>query len=254
MAIKGILLDLDGTVYLGRNEVPGAARFINDAKQRGIACMFVTNRSNRTPAEVAGHICEYGIDCNEQDVLTSSQATALYLKEGSYYHIGEKGLTLALDEQGLVYDDVAPDHVIVSYDREFCYDKLKKACQLIHAGSNFIATNPDKALTFEGGIIPGTGAIVQAVATGCNQEPICIGKPERLIFDLAVERLGLDRGDVIAVGDNMLTDIPAGCNAGIRTVLLLTGVSTRKDAAVSPVEPTWIVENYEKLSQLLNTL
>jgi len=253
MAIKGILLDLDGTVYFGRDEVPGAAAFINGAKKNGIACMFVTNRSNRAPAEVAEHLREYGIECTDDDVLTSSQATALHLRSGSYYHIGEEPLARALDEQGMVFDDVAPDYVIVSYDRDFNYDKLKKACLLIHAGAKFIATNPDKALKFEGGIIPGTGAIVAAVETGCAREPICIGKPERLIFDLAIDRLGLDRGDVIAVGDNMLTDIPAGSNAGIRTALILSGVSTRADAAASPVEPTWIVESYEELTELVNS-
>jgi len=251
MDIQGVLLDLDGTVYYGTQEIPGASDFVRAAHDRGVRTMFVTNRSNRTPAEVVRHLEDYGIPCTEDEVLTSSQATAQYLKSGSFYHIGEYGLELALTEQGLIYDEEAPDYVIVSYDREFNYNKLQTACRLIGNGSRFIATNPDSALKLKHGLAPGTGAIVAAVQAGTNTQPLIVGKPERLIFDLAVERIGVERGRVVAVGDSLHTDIPAGQAAGIRSALILTGVSSREDIAAAPVEPTWVVENYAELTALV---
>jgi len=251
MAIRGILLDLDGTVYRGEEEVPGASEFINGLKSQGIRHLFVTNRANRTPAEVCDHLRGYGIACEESDVLTSGQAAALYMKEGTYYHIGEKGLEAALAERGLAFDDVSPDFVVVSFDRDFTYAKLETACRLIEKGARFIATNPDRALKVPGGILPGTGAIVAAVAAGSDAEPVYIGKPERLILDIALERLGMHKDEVITVGDNIFTDIPAGSKAGLRTALILTGVSTREDLDAAIVEPTWVVAGYEELDAIV---
>ena len=247
MAVKGILFDLDGTVYLGEKEVPGAAAFINGLKPHGIRALFVTNRSNRSDAKVCEHLQSYGIECEEQDIISTAEATALHLDKGSYYAIGEDNLLDTLNKHGFTYDDRSPDYVIVSFDREFNYEKLKIAVELIYAGAKFISTNPDHALKMYDKILPGTGAIVAAVATGSSVSPVTIGKPERVIFDIAIERMGIERSEVIAVGDNLLTDIPAGAAAGIRTALILTGMSSRGDVADSAVEPTWIVEGYEEL-------
>jgi 4-nitrophenyl phosphatase len=245
--IRGVILDLDGTVYRGAEEVPGAARFVAQHRARGGRCLFVTNRANRTPDVVAAHLREYGIDCGPGDILTSAQATALYLKHGTYYPIGEDGLIQALDEQGLTRDDRAPDYVVVSFDRGFTYAKLRTACSLIAAGARFVATNPDRALRTETGISPGTGAIVAAVEAGSGVRPLMIGKPERRIMDLALERMGLRREEAVCVGDNLDTDIRAGHHAGIRSVLILTGVSRRDDIARAAHTPTWVVESYAEL-------
>ena len=251
MAIKGILFDLDGTVYLGEKEVPGAADCINGLKPHGIRPMFVTNRANRSEAEVCAHLRSYGIECEESDVITTAYATALHLIKGSYYAIGEKNLFDTLNRHGFVYEENAPDYVIVSFDREFDYNKLTIAAGLIYAGAKFISTNPDRALKIYDSMLPGTGAIVAAVEAGSGIAPITIGKPERIIFDIAIERMNIARSEVIAVGDNLLTDIPAGAAAGIRTALILTGMSKREDVANSPVEPTWIVENFQELMEIL---
>ena len=247
MAIKGILFDLDGTVYLGEKEVPGAAKFINDLKPNGIRALYVTNRSNRSADVVCDHLRGYGIECEEDDIISTADAAALYLKPGSYYAIGEENLFDTLNRHGFTYDDKAPDYVIVSFDREFNYDKLKTAVGFIYKGAKFVSTNPDHALKMYDDILPGTGAIVAAVEVGSGIKPITVGKPERIIFDIAIERIGVNRSEVIAVGDNLLTDIPAGAAAGIRTALILTGMSKREDVATSPVEPTWIVDGYEEL-------
>ena len=145
----------------------------------------------------------------------------------------------------------SPDYVVVSFDRYFTYEKLEKACRFIDQGAKYSATNPDKGLRTEEGIVPGTGAIVAAVTASCGGEPVFIGKPERLIVDIELERLGMAADDVIMVGDNISTDIVAGQKAGVRTVLMLTGISTRKDLENSPIQPTWVVENYEQLSRIV---
>jgi 4-nitrophenyl phosphatase len=250
MDIKGILFDLDGTVYLGEREVAGASEFINGLKSRGVRPMFVTNRSNRDESTVCKHLRGYGIECAEDDIISTAYATALHLKKGSYYAIGEKNLFDTLDRNGFIYDETSPDYVIVSFDRDFDYKKLSMAVRLIYSGSKFVATNPDCALKMYDTILPGTGAITAAVEAGAGVAPLIVGKPERVIFDIAIERMGIDRAEVIAVGDNLLTDIPAGAAAGIRTALILTGMSSRSDVAASAVEPTWIVEDYNELQQV----
>ena len=249
--IKALILDLDGTVYSGNREVPGAGAFIGRMKKRGIRSFFVTNRSNRPPEEVCAQLREYGVPCAPEDVLTSGEATAIHLGSGSVYCVGEEGLRRALENQGLSITENDPDYVVVSFDRDFSYDKLFRACNLIDGGARFIATNPDCRLTTDEGLQPGTGAIVAAVEAGSGVEPVVVGKPERLIFDIALERLGFEKDEVIAVGDNVDTDIPAGVRAGIRTVLLLTGISSRADADAATEKPMWIAENYGQLETII---
>ena len=250
--IRGVLFDLDGTVYLGEQEVPGAAGFVARARDAGMACLFVTNRASRTPETVCAQLQGHGIDCNKDDVLTSAQATASYLEPGSsVYGIGESGLHAAFKEAGLTTTEDGPDYVVVSFDRQFTYAKLKTACRLIGDGATFVATNPDKGMKTEEGLVPGTGALVAAVAAACGQAPIVIGKPEGWIIEMALDRLNLPAADVILVGDNLETDMPAGAKAGVRTVLILTGISSRADIADAAAAPTWVVANYEELNRLV---
>ena len=253
MNVKGVILDLDGTVYFGNREVAGAGDFVRRCRAQGMACLFVTNRTNRLPETVCEHLDRYGIACTPKDVLTASQATAEFLERGSAYMIGEEGLRVALEDAGftLVDDGGQPDYVIVGFDRFFTYEKLSRACQYIHGGARFIATNPDKGLKIEDRISPGTGATLAAAAAGSGQEPAYVGKPERHIMDMALRHLGLEAGQVVAVGDNLDTDIPAGLAAGIRSALILTGISTRDDLATAACRPTWVVETYEELAAVL---
>lgn len=249
--IKGILLDLDGTVYRGKEAVPGVTSFISRLITGGVRYLFVTNRSNRTPKTVCTQLRQYGIPCEIDNVLTSAQATASYLKKGTVFYIGEEGLAEALQEKRLTIMEEDPDWVVVGFDRAISYEKIEKASRLIRAGAAFIATNPDKVVNTEDGLAPGNGAIVAAIAAASGIEPIFIGKPMRTIIDKALERLGLAQHEVILVGDNLETDIKAGQNAGLRTVLILTGVSSGKDAEKSVVKPTWIVKDYEELIELV---
>jgi 4-nitrophenyl phosphatase len=251
MAFRGIILDLDGTVYTGSKEVPGAAAFVRACRASGIRCLFVTNRTNRLPDAIAGHLSGYGIDCSVCDVLTASEATAAILPPGRAYVIGEEGLVIPLRAAGFTLTDQDPDYVIVGFDREFSYDKLKTACHWIGRGARFIATNPDRALRMEDRLYPGTGALVAAVEAGTNIRPLVIGKPERPIMDMALRRLGLPAGEVLAVGDNLATDIPSAAAAGISSVLMLTGVSRADDVASSPVAPTWVCATFAELETVV---
>jgi 4-nitrophenyl phosphatase len=249
--IQGIIFDLDGTIYRGSQAVPGAAAFVSRAVERGIKVLFVTNRSNRTPETVCTQLQSYGISCTTDNILTSAQATARHLQSGSVFFIGEEGLEQAFLQAGLTLDHQRPDYVVVGFDRAINYAKIEKATRLIRAGARFIATNPDKAVNADGGISPGNGAIVAAIAAATGQTPFVVGKPERAIIDIALERMGLSPEHVILVGDNLETDIRAGINAQIRSILILTGVSTRTDAVKSPVKPHRIVEDYADLANLV---
>jgi len=251
MTFRGIILDLDGTVYRGAEAVPGAAGFIRAMHARGIAVRFVTNRANRPAAEVYGQLRGMGLACEPGDVMTSADATAAYLKPGRVYVVGETGILDALARRGFVLDESDPEYVIVSYDRSFDFNKLTLATRLIGQGAQFVATNPDRALRVEGGIAPGTGSLVAAVEAATGVAPLVIGKPQRRIFDMVLQDMGLDAASVIAVGDNLDTDIPAGAAAGMPTALILTGISTRADLAGARVAPTWTVESYDELLAIL---
>jgi 4-nitrophenyl phosphatase len=249
--IRAVILDLDGTVYLGKDVVPGAPEFVAFLRATGVRPLFVTNRANRPPEEVCDHLTELGMPCGLEDVLTTAQATAQHLAPGRTFAIGEEGLRRALLDAGFALADERVDYVIVSYDRGFDYGKLERACRLIHEGARLVATNMDRGLKTDRGLLPGTGAIVAAVAAGSGATPLVIGKPEPLLVTLALKRLGVTAAEAILVGDNVETDMPAGARAGVRTVLILTGVCRREDAAHAPTPPTWIADSFADVERIV---
>lgn len=248
---KAIFFDLDGTVYAGESEIPGASALIGQCLSRGIRCMYLTNRSNRTPETIFGQLRQYGIPCEVADIITTALASAEYIGSGSAYVIGEEGLEIALREKGIAITDKAPKHTIVSFDRSFTYEKLAKACDLICKGSIFIATNTDSKLKLKDTYLPGTGAIVAAVQAGTGVDPIVLGKPERMLADMALAKCGCSADEALIVGDNILTDIGTGVHAGIETVLMLTGVSSEADIPAAGITPTYVAKDYDALSRIL---
>lgn len=250
MGISSLFIDLDGTLYHGSVEVPGASAFVRDMRAAGIRSLFVTNRSNRCPEEICEQLQGYGIDCGPDDVVTSAQATARYLKPGRVYVIGEAGLESALRDQGFTLCDDQVDYVIVGWDRGFTYDKLHKACSLIGQGAQFVGTNPDKGIKLEDGYRPGTGALLAAVSVACgNLAPMVIGKPEPHLFEMALAQTGLAPAEVLAIGDNLETDIRAAIACGLQNALILTGVTRREELATSSVKPDMVVDNYDELRE-----
>lgn len=253
MTIKALLFDLDGTVYRGTEAVPGAADFISALD---LPYLFVTNRGNRTPEAVAEQLRDMGIKCGTENVLTSSQAVAQYLGAGlRVFCVGEEGLKVALRKQGAVIvgpDEATPDAVVVSFDRDFDYDKLTSALRYIKAGARFVATNDDQVITTESGLVPEAGPLVAAVETATGQVPEIVGKPHAPIMETALAHLGIAPQDAVIIGDNLLTDILAGHNAGMPSALILTGVSTAMEAVKCKVPPTWVVQDYKELKATLN--
>ena len=254
MTIAAVTLDLDGTVYMDDKAIEGAADFVALLRARKIPHLFVTNRANRLPETITESLRDMGIPCEVEEILTSSQATASNLEPGRAYIIGEEGLEYALREKGFQLVDEDVDYVIVSFDRQFHYSKLKTACRLIHEGAQFIATNPDQGLATPDGIYPGTGSIVAAVQAGSRTEPEIIGKPEPLILLTAAAIMGVSPSDVLAIGDNIDTDIPSGASAGMHTVLMLTGISNREDVDRALVKPDHIASDYAEMTRILEEL
>jgi 4-nitrophenyl phosphatase len=245
---KGYLLDLDGTIYRGNEVIPEAVHFIRELREREIPFLYVTNNSSATPQRVAEKLRAMGIPAIPEEVFTSSMATAAYLKErepqGAHvYVIGEQGLHAALTEAGCIVTEKRAAYVVVGIDRSFTYEKLASATRAIREGAVFLATNRDPALPTEHGLMPGNGSLVAAVAAAAGVEPIVIGKPETMMIRYACKQLGISAEETLIVGDNLLTDIAAGVNSGMDSLLVLTGFSSAEDVAKSPWQPTYIATN-----------
>ncbi len=249
--IKGVIFDLDGTVYIGETPVPGAVELIDRIRSNNIRILYVTNRANKTTAEIAGRLNDIGVPAKPSEVLTSSQAAAEYLEPGGFYYIGQEGLRKPLVDAGFTYSETSPEYVFVGLDPELTYDKLVKACRFIRNGSCFVATNMDPFAISEEGISPGNGSIVESLRIATEKDPLVIGKPEKPIMDIALRRLDIDPEELIIVGDNIVTDIQAGKNSGIRSVLILTGVSKVSD--VGDIVPDVVVDTFVDLSKLIFT-
>jgi 4-nitrophenyl phosphatase len=235
---QGFIVDLDGTLYRGQTQLPGAAAFVEAIRASSSSLLFMTNNSTRVASEVALHLNEMGIPASVEDVLTTSQSAVRYLNEDGrgkrVYAIGEQGLTGPLLEAGyeLVNGASGADYVVQGLDRSFNYEKLTIALELILEGAVFVQTNPDVRLPMDNGFLPGAGAIGVAISTATDIKPVVIGKPSTIMMGHALEQLGLPASSVWMVGDNMRTDMAAGKAAGCKTALLFTGVTTKQNLSM----------------------
>ncbi|WP_021877455.1 MULTISPECIES: HAD-IIA family hydrolase [Paenibacillus] len=228
--IGGLLLDLDGTIYRGEQAVDGAGSLVRALRDGGVPYKYVTNNSSSSPEAVAKRLREMGVDAEADEVCTSSQAAARYAAErfpgGRVFLIGEEGLAAELEQAGLMLVDRDADLVVQGIDRAFSYAKASEAVRELLAGAEFILTNPDLLLPSHGGLFPGAGSIGAMLAAASGVKPVVIGKPEKILMDYSLERLGLTAGEAFVVGDNLATDIAAGKNSGCGTILVLTGLTT----------------------------
>lgn len=247
---KGYLIDLDGTMYRGSEQIVEASDFIKRLNEKDIPYLFVTNNSSRTPAQVAAKLRDFNIPANEQQVFTTSQATANYIYEknnaATVYMIGEEGLRTALREKGFKESGAAADYVVMGIDRDITYEKLSVACLAVRNGATFVSTNGDIAIPTERGLVPGNGSLTSVVAVSTQTTPIFIGKPESIIMEQALKVLGTERAETLMVGDNYDTDILAGINAGLDTLLVHTGVTTTEHLRSYDVQPTYTVNTLDK--------
>ncbi|OCA87606.1 HAD family hydrolase [Bacillus sp. FJAT-27225] len=247
---KGYLIDLDGTMYKGSERIEAASGFIQRLQAKGIPYLFVTNNSTRTPAQVAEKLRSFDIPAEEQQVFTTSQATANYIynqkPDASVYVIGEEGLLTAFEEKGISFAGENADYVVSGLDREITYEKLAVGCLAVRNGATFISTNGDIAIPTERGMMPGNGSLTSVIAVSTQTKPIFIGKPEPIIMEQALKVLGTAKEDTLMVGDYYDTDIMAGINAGMDTLLVHTGVTTREMAQGYETKPTYAIDSLDE--------
>ncbi|MBC6389353.1 TIGR01457 family HAD-type hydrolase [Lactobacillus kunkeei] len=251
---KGYFIDLDGTIYAGSKRIPAAKRFIERLQSNGIDFLFVTNNTTKMPEDVVKNLGDnHDIHVSVDNVYTAGLATADYVKKDAEsnqfdktaYVVGEKGLITALQNNGFEITDNNPSYVIVGLDSSVTYDKLSKAVLLVRDGAKFIGTNPDSNIPTEKGMQPGAGSLVKLVEYATQQKPVLIGKPESIIMQNALDKIGLSKSDVVMVGDNYMTDISAGINFGMDTLIVYTGLSTKEQVAQKEVQPTHQIDSLD---------
>ncbi|MBI2844677.1 MAG: phosphoglycolate/pyridoxal phosphate family phosphatase [Armatimonadetes bacterium] len=255
------VFDLDGVIYRGMELLPHASESVQELRRRGRKIFFLTNNSTLSREIYQAKLSSMGIPADADDIMTSAYATALYLSESgaagrSVYVVGEDGLISELESVGMrVVRDCATDcvdYVVVGLERGFNYEKLTKAQQAIIHGARFVATNCDATFPLEAGrVAPGSGSIVSAVKTASGVQPFIVGKPETYPIRKLLEKSGSAPEESVIVGDRIETDVLIGKRLGMRTVLVLTGISTKEDAAAAPAEsaPDRVIAD---LSELLD--
>lgn len=247
---QGYLIDLDGTCIRGNQLIDGALDFIFRLENKGIPYLYLTNNSTRTPEQVAEKLRGFGFPAHPDQVYSSALATAEYLveheKNASVYVIGEEGLIQAIRSVGLKLTDQQPDVVVVGLDRQFSYEKMKIACLAIQQGAKFIGTNKDRSLPTEKGNLPGSGSLSTAIAAATGVTPLYIGKPESIIMRYALNKLKVPADKVLVVGDNLETDILAGIQANMDSLLVFTGITTPQMLRKSKIQPTYAIHNLKE--------
>jgi 4-nitrophenyl phosphatase len=236
---RGVVFDLDGCLVKGPQVIPGAAEAVSRLRGRSVAVRYFTNDSSKTPSDMARRLTGHGIDAQPGEVLTSAVVAARYAARehpgGRVLAVGGSALRESLEEAGLqLVDDAAAEVVIVGRDVEFSYNKLEIACRAIWGGAAFIATNQDRRVPVANGFVPGTGAIVSAIAWATNRRPKVMGKPSVLAGRAAIESLNLDSAEVVVVGDSLDQDVRMGKAVGATAVLVLSGASSLEDVARTP--------------------
>jgi 4-nitrophenyl phosphatase len=247
---RGYLIDLDGTMYKGSERIEAASDFVKRLGEKNTPYLFVTNNSSRTPAQVAEKLRGFDIPAKEEQVYTTSQATANYIydrkKDASIYLIGEEGIRTALEKKGFQFAREDADFVVVGIDRELTYERLAIACLAVRNGAVFLSTNADVALPTERGFMPGNGSITAVISVSTQTKPIFIGKPESIIMEQALKVLGTSKEETLMVGDYYDTDIVAGMNAGLDTLLVHTGVTTKEMLSSYDRKPTYSIDSLDQ--------
>lgn len=256
MKYKGYLIDLDGTMYKGTEKIEEAGQFVQKLNELNIPYLFVTNNSSRTPKQVAKKLVSFDIPATEEQVFTTSMATANYIaeqkKDASVYVIGEEGIKQAIEEKGLMFGQEDADFVVVGIDRDITYEKFAVGAIAIRQGAQFVSTNGDIAIPTERGLLPGNGSLTSVLTVTTTVQPTFIGKPESIIMEQAMRVLGTDLSETLMVGDNYDTDIMAGMNAGMDTLLVHTGVTTKELLQKYDKQPTYVIDSLSEWIERLS--
>jgi NagD protein len=245
--MKNYVTDMDGVLVRGREVVPGAEQFIRRLREAGAEYLVLTNNPLYTPRDLSHRLKIIGLDIAPEHFFTSAMATARFLHSqkptGTVFVIGESGLTEAIHEAGYVITDHDPEYVVLGETHSYNLELITKAIRLVAAGAHFIATNPDPAGPAESGIVPACGAMAALIAIASGVSPFFIGKPNPLMMRQALNYLGVHSENTVMIGDRMDTDIIAGVQSGMETILVLSGITRRDEVRRFPYQPTHIVDS-----------
>lgn len=245
LAKNGFICDMDGVIYHGNKLLPGVKEFLDWLNKNDKNFLFLTNSAQRTPLELRQKLLRMGLDVGEEHFYTSALATAHFLKSQapncSAYVIGEHGLLNALYDAGITINDVNPDYVVVGETNNYNFEMMTKAIRLVNAGAKLIGTNSDVTGPSETGILPACKTMVVPIELATGKQAYYVGKPNPLMMRTGLKMLGVHSGEVAMIGDRMDTDIVAGIETGLDTVLVLSGVTNREDIDKFPYRPRLIL-------------
>lgn len=243
---KSYLIDMDGVLVRGRTVIEGAQGFIERLDKKGVQYLVLTNNPIYTAGDLSHRLQTIGLNIPMERIFTSAMATARFLRNqrpsgGTAFAIGESGLTEQLHEAGFVLTDHEPEYVVLGETTAYHFDQITKGIRFLTAGSHFIATNPDSHGPSDQGIVPACGAMAALMQEASGIEPFFVGKPNPLMMRTALNFLGVHSEDTVMVGDNMATDIIGGVQAGMDTILVLSGISGPETVRKFSYQPTKIV-------------
>lgn len=243
---KGFICDMDGVIYHGNRLLDGVAEFVNWLIENDKKFVFLTNSPEKTPHELSMKLERMGLSVHPDHFYTSAMATAAFLKsqmpDCTAYVIGEAALSKALYDQGIYMNDVNPDYVVVGETRTYSFEKIEKAIALINKGAKLIGTNPDTIGPTENGVMPATGSLVAPIEIATGKKAYFVGKPNPLMLRHGLRRLGCHSEEIAFIGDRMDTDIIAGIESNVDTVLVLSGVTAKEDIDKFPYRPKYVLE------------
>jgi NagD protein len=249
--IRSWLMDMDGVLVHEEEMVPGADGFVRLLRERGLPFLVLTNNSLYTRRDLSARLRRTGLDVPQNAIWTSALATARFLGNqrpgGSAFVIGEVGLTTALHAAGYTLTERDPDYVVVGETRTYSFSRITEAIRHILAGARFIATNPDSSGPSTEGPLPATGSLAALISRATGVDPYFVGKPNPLMMRTALNTIKAHSESTAMIGDNMRTDIVAGLEAGLESILVLTGVTSRADVDRFPHRPSRIVESIADL-------
>jgi NagD protein len=251
MAIESWLMDMDGVLVHEANALPGADRFLARLRELGRPFLLLTNNSIYTRRDLAARLQASGLDVPEESIWTSALATARFLEGqrpgGTAFVVGESGLSTSLYQSGYTLTDRDPDYVVLGETRTYSFERITQAIRLIGEGARFIATNPDPTGPSPGGPLPATGSVAALITKATGVEPYFVGKPNPLMMRSAMNALEAHSETTAMIGDRMDTDIVAGLEAGLETILVLSGVTAADETERFPYRPSRIVDSVADL-------
>jgi NagD protein len=252
--IRGVISDMDGVIYHGNRLLPGVREFVRWLNETGKSFLFLTNSSERSRRELREKLSRLGIDVPLENFYTSALATAGFLQAqnpgGSAYVVGEAGLINALYDAGYTMNDIDPDYVVIGETHSYSYEKIERAINLVIKGAKLIGTNPDLTGPVEEGIAPACGALIEPIALASEVTPYFVGKPNPLMMRQALRRIECRREETVIIGDRMDTDIIAGLESEIATILVLTGVTSTETLERFAYRPHYVVDGVGRIPDL----